>query len=345
MLHTQEVTGSSPVLPTIASVLNEEPSVRELLELLLTSEARRRLRLRNKTNEELFTLFQAELLLKVHNPRNLQSEIRLLAKFQEHLGEAPPTPERARQFLVRFADKKPRTLLRYASTIKNFMRWYGEPVDDFRVRVPRSLPTYYETADVERLFNAIENKRTHKQLIVRDSLLLSLALTTGLRRSELANLEPKHVHADFIEVKEGKGKRDRIVPMLPDIAVRLSDFVKGKRPSEKIFGLTGPSISNKVKQLARKAGLDGFHAHSTRHKYAIDLLEAGADIRTVQMLLGHSDLGTTSLYLAITDKRLNDTVMLLNKTRPRQQPRDRVISLFTSSGLIKMHPPTPNKAR
>ena len=66
---------------------------------------------------------------------------------------------------------------------------YGEPVDDSRVRVPRSLPTCYQTADIERLIKADETKRTHKRWIVRDSLLSSLALTTGLRGSELANLE------------------------------------------------------------------------------------------------------------------------------------------------------------
>ena len=84
------------------------------------------------------------------------------------------------------------------------MRYYGEPIDDFPLpKVPRSLPTYYDDTEVEKLFSAIENKKSHKGIINRDSLLLSLALISGLRWSELANLEPRHIHTDFIEVKEG----------------------------------------------------------------------------------------------------------------------------------------------
>jgi len=296
-------------------------------------------------NDKLFENYDKELMLRSRNPRNLDSTRSLLAQFKQYLGEHPPSALLARGFLAKFTDKAPRTLLKYASIIKSFMRYCGEPIDDFPLpKVPRSLPNYYEDNEVERLLSAIENKKSHKGTIDRDSLLLSLALTSGLRRSELANLEPRNIHADFIEVKDGKGKRDRIVPLLPDIAVRLRNFIKGKQPTEKVFGLTGPSISNKIKRFAQKAGLNDFHAHSTRHKYAVDLLESGVDLRSVQLLLGHSDLGTTAIYLSITDKRLQDAMGKLkehmdHKRRIRQPKSDKIV-LYKKGGAVILRRPT-----
>lgn len=77
---------------------------------------------------------------------------------------------------------------------------------------PKSLPRYTNDQDIEKLFKAIENKKTHKGCIVRDILMTELALKTGMRRSELTNLAMKDVHADFfsLEVKNGKGAKDRM---------------------------------------------------------------------------------------------------------------------------------------
>lgn len=65
--------------------------------------------------------------------------------------------------------------------IRVFIKWYGEPMDDFRVKVPKTLPPYTEDSEVEKLFNAIENKKTHRGCIVRDSLMAILALKMGMR--------------------------------------------------------------------------------------------------------------------------------------------------------------------
>jgi integrase len=81
--------------------------------------------------------------------------------------------------------------------IRVFVKWYGEPMDDFKVKVPKNMPPYTENSDIEKLFSAIQNKKTHKGCITRDSLLVALALKTGMRRSELANLEPRDIHPDF----------------------------------------------------------------------------------------------------------------------------------------------------
>jgi len=91
------------------------------------------------------------------------------------------------------------------------------------------------------------------------------------------------------------------------------------KPSEKVFKLTAPSISMKIKNFARKAGLEYFHAHSMRHKFATDLLERGADLKVVQELLGHENLSTTQVYLAVTSERMREAVNLLEGPKKKKE--------------------------
>ncbi|MFC2033874.1 tyrosine-type recombinase/integrase [Chloroflexota bacterium] len=274
--------------------------------------------LRQMNNEDLFKLYDSDLVLRLHNAKNLTDTRKILTRFKEYLGEYPPSPELVKSFLVQYTDRKPRTLYRYAQMLRVFMKWYGEPMDDFKVKIPKSLPSYTENSDIKKLFHVIENKRSHKNTIVRDSLLVELALKSGLRRGELANLEVRDVHPDFLIVRDGKGGKDRVIPLSSPIALRLKNFIEGKKPDNKVFGLKPASITMKIKSFARRAGLENLHAHTLRHKFATDLLEHGADVRSVQHLLGHENLSTTQVYLSITDKRLRETVDLLDDTKQKK---------------------------
>jgi site-specific recombinase XerD len=267
--------------------------------------------LKQMSNDELFQLYDQDLILRLRNAKNLGDTRKIIAKFKDHLGDYPPSAELAKSFISRYLDKKPRTLYRYAQMVRMFMKWYGEPINDFKVRVPKSLPPYTDNGDIDRLFQAIESKATHKKLITRDRLMVELALKSGMRRGELANLEVRDIHGDFLVVRRGKYEKDRAIPLPPDLTARLGSYIKDKKPTEKVFNLTGPSITMKIKKFARKAGLGDLHAHALRHKFATDLLEHGADIRSVQQLLGHENLSTTQVYLAVTDKRLREAVNLL----------------------------------
>ena len=267
--------------------------------------------LRHLNNDNLFELYDSDLVLRLRNAKNLSDTRKMLTRFKEYLNGYRPSPELAKAFLSQFADKKPRTLYRYAQMIRVFMKWYGEPIDDFKVKVPKSMPPYTENSDVEKLFRAIQNKKTHKGCVTRDSLLVELALKTGMRRSELANLEPKDMHSDFLVVMNGKGGKDRLMPLANGTTQRLRNFIGDMKPDEKVFKLKAPCISNKIRQLAKKAGLSDFHTHTMRHKFATDLLEKGANIRVVQELLGHDNLATTEVYLSLTDRGLRQAVELL----------------------------------
>jgi hypothetical protein len=117
-------------------------SLRELLEVLLGVEGRRRLMLRRMTNEELFQLYDSDLVLRLHSPKNLSDTRKILARFKDYLGEFPPSLELAKGFLSQYSNRKPRTLYRYAQMIRVFMKWCGEPMNDFKVKIPKALPAY-----------------------------------------------------------------------------------------------------------------------------------------------------------------------------------------------------------
>ena len=256
--------------------------------------------LRNLPNTELIRLYDSELVLKLHNAKNLRDTRNILSRYMSHLGSYPPSPELAKSFLAQYVGKKAPTLYRYTQMIKGFMKWYGEPIDDIKIKVPKTLPPYTEDADIEKLIATIPKKRSHKGCIERDQLMVLLDWRSGLRRAELANLLVRDVHGDAVIVRAGKNKKDRMVPLPHNVAGRLHEFIKNKRPDERVLGLKPASLGMKIKQFALKAGLNNIHTHTLRHKFATDVLESGTNVKVLQTLLGHENLNTTEIYLSLT---------------------------------------------
>ncbi len=274
-------------------------------------EMKRKLQLRNLPNDQLLELYDAELISRLHNERDLNDTRKMVKKFLDSLGGYPPNNLLGKSFMTQFQELKPRSIARYAKMIGMFLKWYGESWE-YKVKVPKEIPQYVIDEDIEKLLNAVGSKKTHKATITRDTLIIELALKSGLRRAELANLEVSDVYPDSIIVRQGKNKKDRYIPLPADIALRLNNYIKGKDTSSKVFGLKGPCIGNMICLFCKKAGIDNIHTHSLRHRYAQDLLESGADIKIVQDLLGHENLNTTQVYLATTDERKRDAVNRLD---------------------------------
>ncbi|MBA7680415.1 Tyrosine recombinase XerC [subsurface metagenome] len=205
-------------------------------------------------NDEFFLKYQPELRLKIHNEINLKTNIALLDKFREFFGDSQPSPSLAREFISRYHWRSLSTQARYPTTVKGFMHWYGESIDDFKIKVPKRLPQYVEDDQIEKLLSAIRGKKSHKRSIEQDLLIVELYLKTGMRRNELAGLKVRDVHNDFLMVIKGKGEKDRMIPLLPNIAGRLNSFIRGKQPDESVFGLAGTSVGIKK---------------STSHRFAI----------------------------------------------------------------------------
>ena len=280
--------------------------------MLLGDDARRKLELRHMRNDELFQLYETELVLRLRSQKNLEETKKLLQKFKEFLGEYPPSAQLARSFLSQFADRKSSTLRRYATRLRPFMEWYGEKLN-LKIKTSQSLPPKVRDEEIQKLLEAVKAKTTHKKSIERDTLLIEMAALSGLRRGELANLEVQDVHLDkgILIVRQGKGQKDRIVPLAKTLKARLSKLMGDRDSKEKVFGLTPASISNKIHNFAAKAGVS-LHAHSLRHAFATNLVDRGVNLRSVQALLGHDSLETTQQYLGYNDEQLRQAIDLLD---------------------------------
>ena len=310
--HNRLVVGSIPTEPRTCDFLTEDFSIREMLEVLMGPEGKRKLRLRHKTNEELFVLFDSQLVLR-HRSRDALAEARRVLKhYQAFLGDYPPSPELAATFLAKFSERKPNTLYRYHSIIQGFQSWYGEPLDS-KIKVPESLPEYVEDGDLEKLKAAMASKKTHKNKIERNLAIIETDKKTGLRRKELAGLNVADVNVErqYLIVRQGKGQKDRIIDLSPTLIRRLEPFMKGKRPQDSLFGVSAETISGIIHWAAVKAGVN-IHTHSLRDYFATRLIDNGSDIEVVRRLLGHTSLENTRRYLARTDKQRRDAIMSLD---------------------------------
>ncbi len=320
--HNRLVAGSIPAEPRTIDVLSEDFGIREMLEVLMGSEGKRKLRLRHKTNDELFALYDSQLVLKHRSIDALAEARRFLGHYRAFLGQYPPSPELAASFLAKFSERKPNTLYRYHSIIQGFQTWYGESLDS-KIKVPQTLPDYIEDTDLDKLKAAMASKKTHKKLIERNLLIIETMRKTGLRRKEVASLCVRDINLgrQYLVARMGKGQKDRIIDLSPALIEKLEPFLKGKAPEDSVFGITAETISGLIHFAAVKAGVR-IHAHSLRDVFATRLVDHGTDIEVVRRLLGHTDLKNTQRYLARTDKQRRDAVMSLDSPPPTGEIED-----------------------
>ena len=189
------------------------------------------------------------------------------------------------------------------------------------------LPTILSQEEVARLIDAARPP-FHR------TLLMAL-YATGLRRAELARLKVSDVDSKrmVIHVRGGKGRKDRDVMLSPKLLEALCEHWRGlqRKPSAWLFPgnrwhtgdtpITTKVVWNACKEAAQRAGLQkDVHPHTLRHCFATHLLEAGADLRTIQMLLGHRDLEETTIYLHLSERHLSATGSPLDSLGLKDRP-------------------------
>ena len=225
----------------------------------------------------------------------------------------------------RFAQHaQPRSAARYTSSLKRFYRYLlrenltaTDPTLNLdSPKLPRSLPKTLTEADVERLLNSAA---TDAPLDLRDHAMLETLYATGLRVSELVGLKLTAVNLnDGVLRVTGKGNKDRLVPLGEEAVEWLRRYLADARPSlmeknlsDAVFvtargdGMTRQAFWYLIKRRARSAGIERpLSPHTLRHAFATHLLNHGADLRVVQMLLGHSDISTTQIYTHVARERL-----------------------------------------
>jgi len=219
---------------------------------------------------------------------------------------------------------KPRSTARFLSGLRGFFRYLLREkliaVDPtLQVEMPqlgRPLPKSLSEADVEALLQAPDLGEAIGQ---RDRAMLEVLYACGLRVTELVSLtlDQVNLRQGVLRVM-GKGSKERLVPMGEEAVVWLERYLRGGRaellngrPSDVLFPslrgeqMTRQTFWHRIKHQAQVAGIDkSLSPHTLRHAFATHLLNHGADLRVVQMLLGHSDLSTTQIYTHVAKARL-----------------------------------------
>lgn len=227
-------------------------------------------------------------------------------------------------FAAQFAGSRPTTANRRLATLRRFYRWavrdgriQSDPTQRLaNARTPARFPKALTEAQVEALL-AAPDVRT--ELGLRDRAMLEVLYATGLRVSELVSLRLASVSlADGLVRVIGKGNKERIVPLGEEARAWLERYfaqarprLLGARASEAVFvtaraePMTRQRFWRLVKDYARRAGIDApLSPHGLRHSFATHLLNHGADLRVVQLLLGHADISTTQIYTHVARERL-----------------------------------------
>lgn len=177
---------------------------------------------------------------------------------------------------------------------------------------PRKLPVVLSIEDVSELLAAAPGPG------LKYRAALSISYGGGLRASEVCNLKVSDIDSDrmLIHVDEGKGRKDRKVMLSPDLRDLLRDYWREARPEgwlfpgkPKINPVTSRQLGRAFNSAKHLVGISKpATLHTLRHSFATHLLEAGTDVRIIQMLLGHAKLSTTARYTQVATKTIRDTV-------------------------------------
>jgi integrase/recombinase XerD len=221
---------------------------------------------------------------------------------------------------------RPRSTARQLSSFRRFFRYLiregliaEDPTAQIAMpKIGRSLPRSLSEAEVEALLAApaVADPLGH-----RDRTMLEVLYATGLRVSELVHLKLGQVNMNQGVIRVlGKGNRERLIPLGEEAVRWLKTFIDGARadilldrstdflfPTRRGDRMTRQAFWHIIKRYARKAAVDrDLSPHTLRHAFATHLLNHGADLRVVQMLLGHSDLSTTQIYTHVARERLKE---------------------------------------
>ncbi|MCC7124209.1 MAG: site-specific tyrosine recombinase XerD [Acidobacteria bacterium] len=282
----------------------------------------------------------AERRLSPHTVEAYGHDLQMLHAFAAGRSQTPATLTRQdveafiRQLMAE--GRAPRSVARMVATVRAFYRYLvvngrlpHSPADDVRApRAVRTLPRFLTLDEVDRLLAAPDTTTPRG---IRDRAMIELLYATGLRVSELVALRPSDVNADEgLVTTLGKGRKERLVPLGDEAAQWVRTYVATARPAltkgrtaTRLFvnargggGLTRVGFWKLLRGYATALGLSTrLSPHVLRHSFATHLLERGADLRAIQLMLGHADLSTTQIYTHVLDARLRT---LYDRFHPRR---------------------------
>lgn len=240
--------------------------------------------------------------------------------------------DRIRAFLATLAEQEysPATMARKIATLRSFHRWLEKrelrqdnPM--LLIRTPRQEKRLPKAVDLEQIERLLSTPDTTNLLGARDRAILETLYSTGLRVSELVGINHEDLSVEQREiVVQGKGRKERLVPLGSHATTAILAYLEllnndargpsdDDRPTSPLFvnkhggRLSTRSVRRKVSKYLEEAGLDPeISPHTLRHSFATHLLDSGADLRSVQELLGHQSLSTTQVYTHVSTGRLRE---------------------------------------
>ena len=271
---------------------------------------------------------KGDLLLKAYSPHTQSAYLRCARHFASHYMRSPEEmgEKEIRGFLLHLVrDRKasPATLDMYVNALKflyNITLKRPEAVKEIsHPKRPKTLPVILSPEEVLRVFAAIRS--------VKHKAIIATAYAAGLRISEVCGLRIADIDSQRmrIHVRSGKGKKDRYVMLGESLLALLRQYYQKARPQgEYLFPGYKPhrpicttAVNQVLRKVVRQAGLSKkVTMHTLRHCFATHLMEAGTDIRILQVLLGHSSIRTTLRYTHITDRLVQKLVSPLDMLNP-----------------------------
>lgn len=260
-----------------------------------------------------------ELQRRNYAPSTIETYLGAVEDFAHYFGKRPDrlSQQDLRKYHLHLIQERklavPTVVARIAALRFFFVKTLHRPylrIDLPYPRRPVRLPTVMSLEEVGRLINSARN-RFH-------FVILMTLYSTGLRRAELCRLKVNDVDSArmVIHVRQGKGNRDRDIALSPKLLETLRQYWRWMKPKTYLFPgmvkkrrqdkpLTTKSVWFMVQEAAKRSGIrKKISPHSLRHSWATHLLEQGTDLRTIQALLGHTDLETTTVYLHLSQRHL-----------------------------------------
>ena len=270
-----------------------------------------------------------ELQRRNYSPATIRGYVLAVKQFAEYFGKPPDRLgatqiKRFQWYLLQERKLTPGTVEMRISALRFFFKKMLKRsdihFDDLPFpKIPRKLPTVLSPEEVGCMIGRTTN------LMHRTILMVLYA--TGVRRTELSLLKVADIDSKrmVVHIRQGKGSRDRDVPLSPKLLEVLREYWRWKKPRNYLFpstvgqrGVDAP-MSDKVvwwavREAARRAGITRrIGPHTFRHSFATELLETGTDLRTIQLLMGHARLEDTTLYLHLSRRHLKMTVNPLDQ--------------------------------
>lgn len=261
-----------------------------------------------------------ELQLRNCSEATTHTYVSCVKRFAAHHHKSPDrlNVEEVREYLLHLRNERKlswsgiqvyRAALRFFYVRVLKQRWFDEEIAPPK-RHPK-LPTILSADEITRILDATRN--------LKHWTMLAMLYATGLRSRELRYFEVEDIDRDrmVLHVRHGKGEVPRDLPLSPRLLERLDIYLRWRRPKEWLFPsperiehpLCDKSLRIMCTNAGRRASLkQHVHPHLFRHAFATHLLDAGVDLRTIQVLLGHADIRTTARYLRVSTRLIQSVI-------------------------------------